>query len=60
MVNLLQALWQDEAGQDIAEYGLLLVLIAVAVVGAVSILGSSISDLWNSSADELADAISGP
>lgn len=60
MTSLFESLWQNEAGQDIAEYGLLLALIAVAAVGAVSILGTSIAALWDSSADELADTISGP
>lgn len=35
MYQLLAALWQDESGQDMAEYGLLLALIAVALVVAV-------------------------
>ena len=35
MAELFAALWQDETGQDMAEYGLLLALIAVVVVVAV-------------------------
>lgn len=35
MAELLAALWQDETGQDMAEYGLLLALIAIAIVVAV-------------------------
>lgn len=33
--NLMLALWKDESGQDMAEYALLLVLIAVVVTVAV-------------------------
>lgn len=35
MAELFATLWQDETGQDMAEYGLLLALIAVAIVVAV-------------------------
>ena len=37
MQDFLRSLWQDESGQDLAEYALLLVLIAVVV--AVAIIG---------------------
>src|SRR5947209_18824967 len=35
MINKLHQLWLDEEGQDLAEYGLLLILIAVAVVTGI-------------------------
>jgi pilus assembly protein Flp/PilA len=35
MQNFLSTLWNDESGQDLAEYALLLALIAIAVVGAI-------------------------
>ena len=34
-------------GQDLIEYGLLASLIAVASVGAVSVFGISVSELWS-------------
>ena len=37
-----------EEGQTLAEYALILALIAVAVVGAVVLLGGKISSLFNS------------
>jgi pilus assembly protein Flp/PilA len=37
----------DEEGQTMAEYGLLLAVIAVVVVIAALVLGSSISALFN-------------
>ncbi len=58
MISLSQALWHDESGQDIAEYGLLLALIVVAAVGAVTVLGTSIADLWTSTSVEVTDALS--
>ena len=34
-------------GQDLIEYGLLASLISVASVGAVSVFGISVSELWS-------------
>lgn len=36
----------DESGQDLAEYAILIGLIALAVVVAVAILGSNIAELF--------------
>jgi len=35
MKNIMRAFWKDESGQDMAEYALLLSLIALAIIGAV-------------------------
>lgn len=35
MTQLITTLWKDESGQDLAEYGLLLALIAVVVAVAI-------------------------
>jgi Flp pilus assembly pilin Flp len=35
MMDLMRAFWQDESGQDMAEYALLLALIALAIIAAV-------------------------
>jgi len=43
----LESVKRDE-GQTLAEYALILALIAVAVVGAVVLLGGKISGLFNS------------
>jgi pilus assembly protein Flp/PilA len=43
----LESVKRDE-GQTLAEYALILALIAVAVVGAVVLLGGKISSLFNS------------
>lgn len=42
MRALLQALHRDEGGQGLVEYALILVLVAVAAVGAVSALGAAV------------------
>ncbi len=42
MVDLCKGLWADDAGQDLAEYAILIGLIALVVVGAVGVLGGAI------------------
>jgi pilus assembly protein Flp/PilA len=44
---------RDEEGQTMAEYGLLLAVIAVVVVVAALVLGSSISALFNKTAGSM-------
>jgi pilus assembly protein Flp/PilA len=39
-------LLQDESGASAVEYGLLVALIAVVIIGAVSMLGTTISTMF--------------
>ena len=39
MTRKIARLWRDEAGQGLAEYALILGLVALAVVGALSAVG---------------------
>jgi pilus assembly protein Flp/PilA len=41
------ALVHDEEGASLAEYGLLLALIAVVCIGAITILGTNISSMFS-------------
>lgn len=41
--ELLQSLWSDESGQDLVEYVLIIVLVALAVFGALQFLGGEVS-----------------
>jgi len=47
MVQLFNALMLDESGQDLAEYAILIGLIALAVIVAVRLLGETISNVFN-------------
>ncbi len=47
MINLLRRIWADDEGQDLAEYGLLTALIAVAVVGGVTIFGGDLQTFFS-------------
>lgn len=51
--NLWMALWSDESGQDLAEYALLIALIAIVVIAAVTLLGGNISTVFNNIAGAL-------
>ena len=48
MINPLQAFWNGEEGQDMVEYSLLLAFIALAAVGLLSGIKTTISGLWSS------------
>ncbi len=43
MTGLLTRLWTEESGQGMAEYGLILALVAVVAIGAFLALGGDIS-----------------
>jgi Flp pilus assembly pilin Flp len=40
-------LWSDEAGQDIAEYSVMLAVILVIVVGTVRLIGSNAGNVFS-------------
>lgn len=49
-------LFKNESGATAIEYGLIAALIAVAIIGAVSALGTNAGDTFNKVADEMAQA----
>jgi pilus assembly protein Flp/PilA len=56
MLQLFNALLVDESGQDLAEYAILIGLIALAVIVAVRLLGTTISNVFNSIGSTLSSA----
>jgi Flp pilus assembly pilin Flp len=46
--RLLQQLWNDERGQDIAEYAVMLAVILVIVVGTIRLIGSNANNVFSS------------
>ena len=53
MGSLLVRLWRNEDGQDLTEYALLLVLLALAVVGSISDLAEAINGVLSSATTKL-------
>jgi len=53
MKTLMNRLWKEEEGQDLVEYGLLVVLIALAAIGAMGSLATAISKAFSSAAGNL-------
>lgn len=54
--NFVQDFVQDEQGQDIVEYSLLLVLIGAAAIFVLTTMGQSISSIFNKINDRLTTA----
>ena len=49
MINsFAKAFWQEEDGQDLVEYSLLMAFIALAAVGVLGTVKNSISSIWTS------------
>lgn len=47
MAKRLLQLWNDESGQDIAEYAVMLAVILVIVVGTIRLIGSSANNVFS-------------
>jgi pilus assembly protein Flp/PilA len=56
MTRLLKAFAQDESGATAIEYGLIVALIAVIIVGAVTTLGTNVSGAFTKGANATAAA----
>jgi len=52
MTTILRRLWKEE-GQDLTEYGLLLVLVALAAVAGMNTLATAINNAFSSAASNL-------
>ena len=48
MFNLLFNLWNDDSGQDIAEYAVMLAVILVIVVGTMRLVGTNANNVFSS------------
>jgi Flp pilus assembly pilin Flp len=56
MKKHLMKLWKEEEGQDLTEYALLLVLIALAAIVVMSNLGAAINVVFSAGASTLSSA----
>jgi pilus assembly protein Flp/PilA len=53
MKNLLVRLWQEEEGQDLTEYALLVVLLALAAITGMKALAGSINNVFSAAGANL-------
>jgi Flp pilus assembly pilin Flp len=53
MRRLFERLWQEEAGQDLTEYGLLLLFIALTAIVVVKGLGSVVKNVFSNASASL-------
>jgi Flp pilus assembly pilin Flp len=53
MMRSLRSLWQDEQGQDIAEYAVMLAVILVIVIGTIRLIGSNANTVFSSVASSI-------
>jgi Flp pilus assembly pilin Flp len=56
MREIMARLWKEEEGQDLVEYGLLVVLIALFAVVAMQGLANGISDAFSNATAQLTSA----
>lgn len=47
MTQLLAHIWKDNSGQDMAEYAIMLGVIAAVTVATVTLLGTTIQGMFN-------------
>ena len=52
-MRLVQRLWSDQEGQDIAEYAVMLAVILVIVVGTVRLIGSNAQTVFSQTASSI-------
>ena len=53
MYELIERIWSDENGQDIAEYAVMLAVILVLVVGTIRLVGSNANNVFSSAASPI-------
>lgn len=48
MMSIVRNLWQEDQGQDIAEYAVMLAVILVIVVGTIRLVGNNANNVFSS------------
>jgi pilus assembly protein Flp/PilA len=56
-VNKIKALLHREEGQGLVEYALILVLVSIVAIGALAAIGTSVTDVLQTIADTLSNAL---
>jgi Flp pilus assembly pilin Flp len=53
MNRFIKQLWNDEQGQDLTEYALLLVLLTLAAIGSLGTLANAVNGVFKNAAANL-------
>jgi Flp pilus assembly pilin Flp len=53
MSEIIRRIWSDDAGQDIAEYAVMLAVILVLVVGTIRLIGSNANNAFSNVASSI-------
>lgn len=53
MLDFYRHIWQDEQGQDIAEYAVMLAVILVLVIGTVRLIGGNANNAFSAVASSI-------
>jgi Flp pilus assembly pilin Flp len=56
MLNMLRHIWNDDQGQDIAEYAMMLAVILLIVTATVSSIGTNANGVFGNAANKLTTA----
>jgi Flp pilus assembly pilin Flp len=57
MFNLINKLVKDESGQDLAEYGIALAVIAVGAGAVAVVVAGNVNTLWTNASTAIAAAL---
>lgn len=52
-MEFLRKLWSDEEGQGMVEYGLIIALVSIAVIIALTLVGTNLNSLFKKVTDKL-------
>lgn len=53
MLEVVNRMWRDDEGQDIAEYAVMLAVILVIVVGTIRLIGSQANNIFSQTASAI-------
>jgi pilus assembly protein Flp/PilA len=56
MTDLLKLLWQEQTGQDLTEYALLLALLALGAITSIGTLANMINNIFANAASNISTA----
>jgi pilus assembly protein Flp/PilA len=57
-MEMIKQFFKDESGATMVEYGVLVALIAIAVIATVTLLGQKLDDVFDKIRQELANIVS--